>query len=184
MLRIVTIFAILFTSTFSQTILPPTPSPAPTLACPNEAREGCIQLYNENVSFYSESNFSQVFLQICEISQPAAPMLCTYTSVLVTCIRDEIYSSIMSGISSRNLDAEAQIILQNCSVNTTSVPNNFPILSDFAETVNSLGFYGYYINQGLFSNLQILANLVTTLILREINSLCVSHSANSLINIH
>ena len=146
-----------------------------------EAREGCIQLYNENVSFYSESNFSQVFLQICEISQPASPMLCTYTSLLVTCIRDEIYSSIMSGINSRNLDAEAQIILQNCSVNTTSVPNNFPVLSDFAETVNSLGFYGYYINQGLFSNLQILANL-STLILREINSLCVSHSANSLIN--
>ena len=158
-----------------------TPSLAPTLTCSNEARESCIQLYNESVSFYTESNFSQVFLQICEISHPASPLLCNYTSLLVTCIRNQIYSSIMSGINSRDLDAEAQIILQSCSAITTSLPNNILVLSNFAKTVNSLGFYGYYINQGLFSNLQILANL-TTLILREINSLCVSHSANSLIN--
>ena len=183
MLRVVTIFAILFTfslTTFSQTILPTTPPQTPALTCSNIAREDCIQLYNENVSFYSESNFSQVFLQICEISQPVSSLLCAYTSVLVNCILDEVSSRIMSGISPRNLDAEPRNILQNCSANTSSIPNDRLVLSNFAETVNSIGFYGYYINQGLFTNLQILANL-STLVLREINSLCVSYSANSLI---
>ena len=183
MLLIVTILAILCTfslTTLSQTVFTPTPTTTPTLTCSNIAREGCIQLYYENVSFYSESNFSQVYLQICEISQPVSPLLCAYTSFLVTCIRDEVSSRIMSGTNSRNLDAEARNILQDCSANTTSIPNDRLILSNFAETVNSIGFYGYYINQGLFSNLQILVNL-STLVLREINSLCVSYSANSLI---
>ena len=167
--------------THSQSTMDIQPSAIPNSPlCPDSARIQCMQLYSDNVSLYTASNFSHVFVQICGISQPDSSLLCSYTRYLVTCISDEIYTLVVSGVDSRNLDARARNILQTCAANTSSVPMNENVLSNFAITINSIGYYGYYINQGLFSNLPFLGNL-SNRILSEINSLCVSTAANSLI---
>ncbi|KAI6649620.1 hypothetical protein LOD99_6624 [Oopsacas minuta] len=185
MRRIPTVFAILCTYYMllpvitSQSTAIPGPTQLPSLTCSDNIRQQCIQVYNDNITnYYPMSNFSQVYLQICEISQLVTYTLCAYTSFLVSCIYNEISSVILPGIDSRNLDANARNILLSCAANTTSLPRNENILSNFAVTIKSLGYYGYFINQGLFSNIPFLANF-TNLVLREINSLCVSNAANS-----
>ena len=184
MLNTLTLFAVIYTFsllttlTNTQSTMNIQPSIMPTsLKCADSPRQECIQLYNYNVSLYTSSNFSQVFVQICEISQPDSSLLCAYTRYLITCISDEISTVIYSGADSRYLDAAARNILQNCAANNTSIPMNENVLSNFAVTMNSIGFYGYYINQGLFANLAFLNNL-SSLVLSEINSLCVSTAAN------
>ena len=187
MLHTLTLFAVIYTfSMFSPlthsqttTVLQPTSMPN-FLMCSDTTRQQCFQLYNDNVSLYTSSNFSQIFQQICEISQPTSDLLCGYTRYLVTCIIDEVSTMISSGVDSRLLDANARNILQNCAANTTSIQMNENVLSNFALTIKSIGYYGYFINQGLFSNIPFLRNL-SSIILSEINSLCVSTAANSLI---